>query len=126
MNNEDINKLTSKIIGLAIETHRELGPGLLETVYKTCLAYELRQNNVDFMSEKQIPIIYKEIALECGFRADIIVENSIILELKAVGKILPIHQAQLITYLKLTGFKMGFIFNFNVIRFKDGIRRIML
>ena len=126
MNNEDINKLTGKIVGLAIETHRELGPGLLESVYKTCLAYELRQNNVDFMSEKQIPIIYKEIALECGFRADIIVENSIILELKAVGKILPIHQAQLITYLKLTGFKMGFIFNFNVIRLKDGIRRIML
>jgi GxxExxY protein len=78
------------------------------------------------MSEKQIPIIYKKIALECGFRADIIVENSIILELKAVGKILPIHQAQLITYLKLTGFKIGFIFNFNVIRLKDGIRRIML
>ena len=78
------------------------------------------------MSEKQIPVIYKEIALECGFRADIIVENNIILELKAVEKILPIHQAQLITYLKLTGLKMGFIFNFNVIRLKDGIRRIVL
>ena len=78
------------------------------------------------MSEKQIPVIYKEIALECGFRADIIVENNIILELKAVEKILPIHQAQLITYLKLTELKMGFIFNFNVIRLKDGIRRIVL
>ena len=126
MNNKDINKLTGKIIGLAIEIHRELGPGLLESVYKACLTYELRQSSLSFMSEKQIPVIYKEIALECGFRADIIVENNIILELKAVEKILPIHQAQLITYLKLTGLKMGFIFNFNVIRLKDGIRRIVL
>jgi len=123
---EKIDKLSNKIIGLAIEVHRHLGPGLLESVYQQCLAYELSKNGIDFVMEQPIPIKYKEINIDCGFRADIIVEKGIILELKAVEKRLPIHEAQLMTYLKITGIRLGLIINFNVRLLRQGIKRIIL
>ena len=121
-----INKLSNRIIGLAIEVHRYLGPGLLESTYQQCLAYEFRENGINFFLEHPIPIKYKNIEINCAFRADFIVEDSIILELKAVEKILPIHEAQLITYLKITGIKLGLIINFNFKLLKNGIKRMIL
>ena len=126
MNMGEIDKLSNKVIGLAIEVHRNLGPGLLESVYQQCLAYELSKNNIEFVSEHNIPVKYKEVNIDCGFRADIIVAGNIILEIKAVNKILPIHEAQLMTYLKITGIKLGLIINFNVTLLKQGIKRIIL
>jgi len=126
MNMDEIDKLSNKVIGLAIEVHRNLGPGLLESVYQQCLAYELSKNNIEFVSEHNIPVKYKEVNIDCGFRADIIVAGNIILEIKEVNKILPIHEAQLMTYLKITGIKLGLIINFNVTLLKQGIKRIIL
>ena len=123
---EEINKLSNKISGCAIEVHKNLGPGLLESVYQQCLDYELSKTQIDFVLEQQIPVKHKEVNIDCGFRADIIVENSIVLELKAVEKLLPIHDAQLMTYLKITGIKLGLIMNFNVRLLKDGIKRLIL
>lgn len=116
-------ELTEKIIGAAIEVHRILGPGLLESVYQVCLARELSLQNIHFEQEKPLPIIYKGVEVNGDFRMDFIVEDKIVLELKAVNDILPIHQAQLLTYLKLTGCKVGLLINFNVRVLKDGIRR---
>jgi len=121
-----IDKLSNKIIGLALEVHRNLGPGLLESVYQQCLAYELRTHDIDFVIEHPIPVKYKEINFDCAFRADFIVEKNIIIELKSVDKILPIHQAQLLTYLRITGIRLGLIINFNTKLLKNGIKRIVL
>ena len=121
-----INNLSGRIIGSAIEVHRQLGPGLLESAYQLCLAYEFRENGINFLLEHPLPIKYKNIDIDCAFRADFIVEDSIILELKAVEKIIPIHEAQLITYLKITGIKLGLLINFNVKLLKNGIKRIIL
>jgi len=126
MNTEKIDILSNKIIGLAIEVHRNLGPGLLESVYQQCLAYELSKNDIEFVVEHQIPVKYKEMRIDCGFRADLIVAENIIIELKTVEKILPIHEAQLLTYLKITGVRLGLIINYNVILLKDGIKRMVL
>jgi len=126
VNMNDIDKLSNKIIGLAIDVYRNLGPGLLESVYQQCLAYELSKANIKFEMEKSIPIKYKNVKIDCAFRSDFIVENNIILELKTAKEILPIHEAQLLTYLKLTKIKLGLILNFNVILLKDGIKRIIL
>jgi len=116
--------LTRKIIGLAIEVHKHLGPGLLESAYRDCLCYELQTNNLHFEKEKILPLHYKGIDIVNGYRLDIIVENQIILELKTVEKILPIHKAQLITYLKLSGIETGLLINFHVTLLKDGIERL--
>lgn len=121
-----VNKLSNQIIGLAIEVHRNLGPGLLESVYQQCLTYEFNKSNIEFEMEKNIPIKYKNVLIDCAFRADFIVSNSIIVELKAVDKILPIHEAQLMTYMKITGIRLGLIINFNVKLLKQGIKRIIL
>ena len=121
-----VNALSNKIIGLAIEVHRNLGPGLLEATYQQCLAYELSTNGINFVLEHPIPLKYKDINIDCSFRADVIVADCIILELKAIDKILPIHEAQLMTYLKITGIKLGLIINFNVKTLKEGIKRIIL
>lgn len=126
MNLDEINKLSNKVIGLAIEVHRNLGPGLLESVYQQCLSYELSENNVEFKSEYPIPVKYKKINIDCSFRADLIISDNIILELKATDKILPIHEAQLMTYMKITGIKVGLIINFNVKLLKNGIMRKIL
>lgn len=123
---EKLNRLSDRIIGLAIEVHRGLGPGLLESVYQQCLAYEFSKQKLKFATEHSIPVDYKGVRMDCAFRADFIVEDSIILELKTVDRILPIHEAQLLTYLKITGKKLGLLINFNQKLLRHGIRRIIL
>lgn len=121
----DINRLSNKIIGAAIEVHRSLGPGLLESAYEQCLCHELSLGNLSFESQKSLPVLYKGQRLDCGYRLDIIVEDSIIIELKSCEKLEPIHTAQLLTYLKLTGLTLGLLLNFNVPVMKDGIVRVV-
>ena len=121
-----LNTLSSQIIGAAIEVHRQLGPGLLESAYEVCLAYELKQRKIACERQVTIPVIYKDITLDAGFRVDIIVDDLIVLELKSVNTLAAIHEAQLITYLKLTGFPLGLLLNFNVRLMRDGIKRIIL
>ena len=118
--------LTEKVIGAAIDVHRTLGPGLLESVYEECLCYELSECGLKFNRQVNLPISYKNVKLDCGYRMDLVVSESLIIEIKTVEKILPIHEAQLLTYLKLTGLHTGLIVNFNVPVLKDGIRRMKL
>lgn len=120
----DINQLSSKIIGAAIEVHRALGPGLLESAYEKCLCYELNQRELAFDRQRSLPVIYKGQKIDCGYKLDVVVENTIILELKSCEKIEPIHKAQLLTYLRLSGFKLGLLLNFNVPFLREGIVRI--
>jgi len=121
---ESYNALTSKIIAAGIEVHRRLGPGLLESAYEACLVYELRKRGLKALSQVGLPVIYDEVKLDVGYRIDILVEDSVIIELKAVEKVIPLHEAQLISYLKLSGKKVGLLLNFNVTRLKDGITRL--
>ena len=118
--------LSGKIIGAAIEVHRELGPGLLESAYEECLCHELSAIGLAFERQKQLPVMYKGIALDCGYRLDVVVESQIIVELKAVEALLPIHKAQMLTYLKLSGLRLGLIMNFNVDTLTKGLKRIVL
>jgi len=120
---EDITKV---IIGCAIDVHKELGPGLLESAYEECLYYELQKAGLIVEKQKAIPVVYKEIKLDCGYRADIIVENKIVIELKTVDEFNPVHEAQILTYLKFADKKLGLLINFNVLRLKDGIKRYIL
>jgi GxxExxY protein len=122
----ETNELSGAILGAAMKTHTLLGPGLLERVYKEAMCHFLAQNRISFVKEKDIPIRLDEISLDVGFRIDLLVEDKIIVEFKAVERILPIHEAQLHTYLKLTGLELGLILNFNVISMKDGIKRIVM
>ena len=115
--------LTHKIIGAAIEVHRQLGPGLLESAYEECLARELSIRNLSFERQKPIPVVYKGVKLECGYRIDLLVEHRIVLELKAIEQIAPIHEAVVLTYLKLSGITVGLLINFHVAILKDWIRR---
>jgi GxxExxY protein len=121
----DINNLSSTIIGAAIEVHKALGPGLLESAYEECLCHELSLRGVSFERQKPLPVEYKGAKLDCGYRLDVIVENTIILELKSCEKIEPIHKAQLLTYLKLSGLHLGLLLNVNVPVMRDGIIRIV-
>ena len=121
----DINQLSSKIIGAAIEVHRILGPGLLESAYEECLCHELELRKIKFKRQESLPIIYKGKRLDCGYRLDIVIENKIITELKSIEKIEPIHKAQLLSYLKLSDHKLGLLLNFNVSVMKDGIVRLV-
>ena len=118
--------LTDRIIGLAIEVHRHLGPGLLESAYEECLCFELRENGIAHARQVQLPMEYKAVRLDCGYRVDIAVENRLVLELKTVERLLPVHDAQLLTYLRLSGFATGLLLNFNVPVLKDGVRRLVL
>lgn len=118
--------LTQRIIGAAIEVHRQMGPGLLEHVYEQALCYEFVQSGLAFVCQQPIPVHYKGVLLDCAFRADIIVENQIILELKAVDRVTPIHEATLLTYMKLTNIRRSLLINFNVLLVKDGIQRFVL
>ena len=120
-----LEELTGQICGAAIEVHRHLGPGLLESAYKECLCHELNLRGLSFQRQVPLPIRYKKITLACGYRLDMIVEDQVVLELKCVESILPIHQAQLLTYLKLNQSKVGFILNFNEQLMKDGILRMV-
>ena len=122
-----VNELTSKIIGAAIEVHRLLGPGLLESAYETCLAYELKNQGLSVEQQKPLPLVYKEIHLDHGYRIDLLVNNLVIIELKAVEQITPVHEAQVLSYLRFSGCRVGLLINFNVKLLKDGgIRRFML
>jgi GxxExxY protein len=117
---------TGKVIGCAIEVHRVLGPGLLESTYQQCFAHELHLNAIAFKLEHPMPVEYKGIRLDCGYRIDILVEDRLIIELKAVDKIKGIHEAQLLTYMKLSSINIGLLINFNVPRLKDGIKRFKI
>ena len=122
----EFDSLSNKIIGCAIEVHKSLGPGLLESVYEECLSYELMQNNLSIERQKAVPVIFKEVKLDCGYRIDILVENKIILELKSIDAIHPIHEAQILTYMKFAEKKIGLLINFNVTKLKNGLRRFVL
>ena len=119
-------ELSNRVIGCAIEVHRNLGPGLLESTYQQCLAHELGINDIAFKIEHPLPVVYKDIRLDCGYRIDLFVEDQIIVELKSVEKLLPIHEAQLLTYLKLANVKQGFLINFNVTQLKEGLKSYVL
>jgi GxxExxY protein len=120
------NSLTEAIISAAITVHRELGPGLLESVYEKCLALELTKSGFQVCSQKEVPLTYKGLALESGFRADLIVENKVLIELKSVDQLLPVHTAQVLTYLKLTNLRTALLINFNVQLLKNGIKRLSI
>ena len=119
----ELNKISEKIIGAAIQVHSTLGPGLLESAYEACLKYELEKQELKVSSQVVLPVIYDEMKIDLGYRLDLLVEDSVIVELKAVNKITPIHEAQLLSYLKLSGKRLGLLINFNVILLKDGIKR---
>jgi GxxExxY protein len=118
--------LTEKIIGSAIEVHKALGPGLLESAYEACVCHELSLAGLQFRRQVSLPVTYKSVNLDCGYRADIVVENAVLLELKTVEAVLPIHRAQLLTYLKLSRLRVGLLINFNVPMLKDGLVRMVL
>lgn len=127
MNTEaKFSELSNKVIGCAIEVHKALGPGLLESAYQRCLCHELLLNNIAFEAEKPLPVEYKGCRLDCGYRIDILVENEIIFELKSVEKLHPIHEAQVLSYMKLGRIKYGFLINFNVTLLKDGLKSFIL
>ena len=121
-----INQITEAIIGASIEVHKTLGAGLLESAYEECLCRELNLRDVNFVRQLSLPVEYKGIKLNCGYRLDLLVENRIVVEIKAVEKINPIHEAQLLTYLRLGEWEAGLLINFNTLRLKDGIRRKVL
>ncbi len=126
MDDSYLNKITKEVIGAAIEVHKQLGPGLLESAYKECLCKELSLRGMSFEREKPIRLEYKGLELECGYRLDILVANAVVIEIKSIEAIAPVQEAQLITYLRLGGWKVGLLINFNVAVLKNGIRRRVL
>lgn len=122
----EFDELSNRVIGCAIEVHRHLGPGLLESTYEQCLAHELRSNGIEFQLQYPLPVHYKDVRLDCGYRIDVFVEKQLILELKSVEEITGIHKAQLLTYMKLAEVKVGLLMNFNVAKLSDGIKRFVL
>jgi GxxExxY protein len=120
-----LDSITRRIIGAAIEVHRRLGPGLLESAYEICLAYELRQCGMKVEQQKPLPVVYKDVKLDCGYRLDLVVEDSVVVEVKAVEKLARIHDAQLLSYLRLSGKTVGLLLNFNVRVLKNGVKRIV-
>ena len=120
----DINDLTGRIIGAAIEVHKALGPGLLESAYEECLCHELYLRKIRYKRQQELPIEYKGMKLDCGYRLDVVVERQVVLELKSCENLQPIHEAQLLTYLKLIDLKIGLLINFNVPVLRHGIKRI--
>jgi GxxExxY protein len=118
--------LTHKIIGAAMEVHRTLGPGLLESAYEECLARELVLQGAKFERQKPVPVVYKDVKLECGYRLDFLVESKVVVELKAVESLAPVHEAILLTYLRLSGCRLGLLINFNVATLKEGVRRLVI
>ena len=122
----DVNQLTEVIIGASIEVHRALGPGLLESAYEECLCHELRLKSIQYERQKQLNLSYKGIKLDCGYRLDLLVENQVIIELKTIDKLSPIHDAQILTYLRLAKCNVGLLINFNVPVLRQGIRRKVL
>lgn len=119
------NELANKVIGIAIEVHKALGPGLLESAYKECMYYKINQAGLYVEKEKPMPLIFEEVKLDCGYRVDLLVENKLVVELKAVEALNDVHLAQVLTYLKLGNFKLGLLINFNVSLLKQGIKRVI-
>ncbi len=126
MKGKEFSDLSHKVIGCAIEVHKALGPGLLESTYQQCIAHELSINQIKFKTEYPLPVKYKGILLDCGYRLDFLIENEIILELKSVEQLKGIHEAQLLTYMKLANIKQGFLINFNVKLLKQGLKSFVL
>jgi GxxExxY protein len=122
---KSLNQITESIIGAAIDVHKALGPGLLESAYESCLAFELGQRGLKVEQQKTLPVVYRSVKLDCGYRIDLLIEDSVIVELKSVDALLPIHQAQLLSYLKFSDCRVGLLVNFNVQILKTGIRRIV-
>ncbi len=122
----EFDELSHRVIGCALEVHRELGPGLLESTYERCLVYELGNQGIAFRSQYPLPVHYKDVVLDCGYRIDLMVEDKLLIELKSVDQIMRIHQAQILTCLRLTGISIGLLINFNMVRLKDGIKRYVL
>jgi GxxExxY protein len=123
--NMNINEITRKIIGCAINVHKELGPGLLESAYEECLAHELIKHGLSVRKQQAVPVIYKDIKLDCGYRMDLLIENVVIVEIKVVDVVNPVHEAQILTYMKFADKPMGLLINFNVLLLKEGIRRFI-
>ncbi|MGE0423254.1 MAG: GxxExxY protein [Reyranellaceae bacterium] len=123
---ESRDALSGAVIGLAIEVHRALGPGLLESAYEECLCFELQQAGIPFRRQVPLPVTYKAVKLDCGYRLDLLVEERLVVELKTVERLMPVHDAQLLSYLRLGGYRAGLLLNFNVPVLKDGLRRIVL
>ena len=119
-------ELSEQVLGCAIEVHRQLGPGLLESTYEQCLAYELNQFKIPFKLQVELPVEYKQIKLDCGYRIDLLVDDRIVVELKSVDQLLPIHEAQILTYLKLSRVSVGLLINFNVAVLRKGVRRFVI
>jgi GxxExxY protein len=124
MDAEELNDLSCRIIGAGVEVHRALGPGLLESTYRTCLVYELRERRMNVLTEQVIPIRYKRLSLDCRYRIDVIVEDTVIVELKSVETVLPVHHAQVLSYLRHTKKPLGLLMNFNVAVLTSGVERI--
>ena len=124
VSDEQINRITGGIIGAAIEVHRTLGPGLLESAYQACLVHELRQQGFEVEQEKTLPVVYKGLTLDCGYRVDLLVEGMVMVELKAASELTVLHEAQLLSYLKLSGCPVGLLINFNVRQLITGIKRL--
>ena len=120
----ETNELTGAIIAAAIEVHKRLGPGLLESAYRTCLAYELRKRGFDVQEEKPVSVIYDDVKLECGFRADLLVNGQIVVELKAKSEVHPVDKAQVLSHLRLLGLRFGLLINFHEVKLVDGVHRI--
>ena len=120
------NEITHEIIGAAIEVHKHLGPGLLESAYEECLFHELQLRNLRVERQKAVPVVYKQTKLECGYRLDLLVEGRVVVELKSVEGLGPIHEAIILTYLRMSGHKLGLLINFNVSVLKDGVRRFIV
>jgi GxxExxY protein len=123
--NDELNQISGKIIELAIAVHRELGPGMLEGAYEVCLVHELVQNGLKADRQVVLPVVYKGIKLDAGYRLDLVVEDSVIVELKAIEQIHPVHAAQLLSYLRMSGSRLGLLINFNVKLLRDGIKRVV-
>jgi GxxExxY protein len=123
---ETLNDLSYAVIGMAYKVHTELGPGLLESVYETCITYELIQGGYQVERQVRVPIHYNQVKLDAGFRIDLLVNGSLVLELKAIEKVAPIHKAQLMTYLRLSNLKLGLLLNFNVFNMREGIHRVVM
>jgi len=122
----DVEKISKAVLDAAFKVHTALGPGLLESVYETCTAFELTESGFLAPTQVALPVVYRDIKMDAGLRVDMIVENFVIVELKSVEAMNPVYEAQLITYLRLTGIRLGFLINFNVVRLKDGIKRIVV
>ena len=119
------NEIATKVIGIALDVHKQLGPGLLESTYKICLEYKLKEAGFHVECEKAIPVVFEGVKLECGYRVDLIVDKCLVIEIKSVDALNDIHLAQTLTYIKLGGFKLGLLINFNTLFLKDGIRRVI-